>query len=76
MNSSGQELCYRCKDTCSNTSANPCEDCEISAKTRAEQIRMMSDAELAQFLESIYQDGRSRTHPSCDWLEWLRQKAE
>ena len=76
MNTSGQELCYSCKDTCRNTLANPCEDCEISAKTRAEQIRIMTDEELAQFLESIYQDDHSGTQSSRDWLDWLRQKAE
>ena len=76
MNTSDQELCYSCKDTCRNTQVNPCEDCEISAKTRAEQIRMMTDAELAAFLEGIYQDGCAGTHSSRDWLEWLRQKAE
>ena len=76
MNTSGQDLCYNCKDTCRNTLANPCEDCEVSAKTRAEQIRMMTDTELAAFLKSICQDGCSGTVPSRDWLEWLRQKAK
>ena len=76
MNDFNNESCRACEDICKNTHANPCDDCDALKKTRAEQIQAMTDTELASFLERIYQDGRSGTRPSCNWLEWLRQKAE
>ena len=76
MSKSIDESCYVCEDVCKSTHANPCDDCVVLKKTRAEQIREMTDAELASFLEGIYQDGRSGVRSSRDWLGWLRQKTD
>ena len=70
-----KESCYKCESTYKSTQANPCDDCVVMIKTRAEQIRAMSDEELAQFLDALCRDAQEGKIPDRDWLDWLGQKA-
>ena len=45
-------------------------------KQRADQIREMSNEELADFIKMIHGNGVRGLHPDCSWLEWLERKTE
>lgn len=43
-------------------------------KQRADQIREMSNEELANFIKMIHGNGVLRLHPDRSWLEWLEME--
>ena len=76
MSVPAKEPCYKCESTCMSTHANPCDDCDVMKKTRAEIIRTMSDEELAQFLDTLCRDAQEGKISNRDWQDWLGQKME
>ena len=44
--------------------------------SRAEQVRSMTNEELADFVRMIHGNGIRGLHPDCSWLEWLEKKTE
>lgn len=48
----------------------------VPSSSRAEQVRSMTNEELADFVRMIHGNGVKGLHPDCSWLEWLERKTE
>lgn len=75
------KLCDRCRVSgcCLNYLGDACKrarkrECPDVVCTHADQIRSMSDEELAEWLNYYAHDGY--INPNCGWFEWLKQPAE
>lgn len=70
-------LCERGEEACPASKPEYLQREQPKPKTRADQIRAMSDKKLASYLNKVETDGRVYgPQGQAYWLNWLRQEVE